>query len=118
MQVKLSQIVESVESLKILLNTKLPAKTSYRIKRLVDKVNPILKSYDEKRNELIQELGAEQEDGNFAVTEPEALKVFTTKLNEILELDETVDFEPIRVEDLGEVSLAPKDIVEWIFVNE
>jgi len=117
MKVKLHQIVNSAEPLKTLIEVKLPVKISYRLKRLVNKLAPILTTYNEKRNELVKEFGEVQEDKNIKVTE-EKLKPFLEKLNEVLEVEEEIDFELINIEDLGDVVIAPKDLVEWIFINE
>ena len=118
MKVKLHQIVNSAESLKSLLEIKLPAKISYRLKRLVNKLDPILATYNEKRNELVKEFGEEQEDKSIKVADEAKLKLFLEKLNEVLEIEEEIDFELINIEDLGDVVIAPKDLVEWIFLNE
>lgn len=115
MQIKLSEIVNSTEQLKNLLEVKLPVKISYRINRLVNKLNPILQTYNEKRNDLIKEFGEEQEDKSISVKDPEKLKLFAEKLQELLQVEEKLDFDKINIEDLGEVVIAPKDIPEFIF---
>lgn len=115
MKIKLSQIVGNIENIKALQEIALPVKVSYKIKRLVDKLNPILKSYDEKRNDLIKEFGDEQEDGNFAVKDPEKLKEFAEKLQELLDMEEEIDFEKINIDSLGDIKLEAKIIVDFIF---
>ncbi len=118
MKVKLSEIVESIQPLKSLLEVKLPVKTSYRIKRLTDRLNPIISSYEERQNALVKEYGVEVSKDRWEVKDPEMLKTYFEKLNEMLAIEEEVEFEPIKVSDLGEVSLEPKNIVPWIFIHE
>ena len=118
MKLKLSQIVNSIESLNVLVDTKFPAKVSYRLKRIVDKVNPILKTYNEKRDELITEYGTKDEvSGNMSVTDPEKIKLFMEKLNEILEVEEEVDITPIPSEFLGDTEVEAKHIVDFVFTD-
>ena len=114
-KVSLNEIVSSVDSLRALQEVKFPVKISYRIMRLVNKLDPILKSYNEKRDALIKELGEKNEEGNFQVKDPEKLKLFAEKLSELLTTEEEIDFVKINVEDLGEVSVEPKLLVNFIF---
>lgn len=118
MKLKLSQIVNSIESLNILIGTKFPAKVSYRLKRIVDKLDPILKTYNEKRNELITEYGTKDEETkNISVKDPEKIKLFMEKLNEILEVEEEVDITPISAELLGDTEVEPKHLVDFVFTD-
>ncbi len=115
MKIQIKEVVNNVENIKALQEVSLPIKVSYKIKRLVDKLNPIVKSYEEKRTDLVKEFGEKQEDESVSVTDPEKLKLFVEKLNELLAIEEELDFEPIKLEELGEISIAPKDLVDFIF---
>lgn len=115
MKVKLSEIVNNVEAINSLSEVKLPIKVSYRIKRLAGKLAPILDAYNEKRDALIKELGEANEKGGFSVKDPEKLKVFSERLQELLSFEEEVDFTKIKLSELGEVSLSPNELPEFIF---
>ncbi len=116
MKIQLSAIVNSTEQIKSLLEIKLPVKISYKIKRLVDKLNPILKAYEDKRNELVKEFGEQNEDGSFQVKDGAKVKEYITKLTELLEVEEEIDwFEPIKIEELGDVQIEPKNITNFVF---
>lgn len=118
MKIKLGDIVNAVESLKVLSDTKFQAKVSYRLKRIADKLEPILKTYNEKRNDLVKEYGTKDEDSDvISVKDPENLKLFVEKLNEILEVEEEVDITPIPSEMLGDTEVEPKHLVDFIFVD-
>jgi hypothetical protein len=98
----------------------LPVKVSYRIKRLIDKLNPITKVYDEKRVELIKEYGdkvVDEKTGeeNTQVKDPEKIKQFMEKVNELQSVEEEVEFDKIDIEELGDVKIAPKDLVAFLF---
>ncbi len=119
MKIKLSQIVNSVESLKALLEVKLPVKVSYKLSRLVNKLNGPLEEYNKKRNDLIKEYGEEDpETKNWSVKDAEKLKLFVDKITELLSVEEEIEwFEPISISDLGSAEIAPKDLIEWIFTD-
>ncbi len=114
MKIKVSQIVESVESIKSIQEVKLPVKIAYRIKRLVDKLAPILKSYEEKRVDLVKEMGEETKDGQYQVS-ADKIKAFMSKLGELQSVDEEIEFEPIKISEIGEATIQAKDLVDFIF---
>jgi hypothetical protein len=115
MIIKLEQIINGVESLKELQEVKLPVKISYRIARLVVKLQPELTVYENKRNELIKELGTEQENGDFKITDPEKLKTFTEKMKELWDMEVEIDWELLKIDDLGDIVVAPKLLNLFIF---
>ena len=116
MKIKLADIVGEVENVKALLDLKFPIKVSYRLNRLVSKLQPELNLYDTKRNELVKEFGdAPQEDGTIKVTDPEKLAEFTKKLQELLDVECEIDFEKIKIDDIPNVEVSPKLLVNFIF---
>ena len=100
----------------ILQETSLPIKVSYRLKRLISKLQPIITVYEEKKNELIKELGTENEDKTISV-KTDKLKEFFAELNDLLDTDEEIDFEPIKLDELGDVKIESKNIIDFIFVE-
>lgn len=98
-----------------LLETKLPIKASYRVMRLLDKLQPELKIYENKRNELVKEFGEEQENGEVRVVDPKKLEEFQKKIIELLDIEVDVDFEKLKLDELGDVIIAPKDLIPFIF---
>lgn len=117
MKIKLSDVVNNIESLKNLQNLNLPVRVSYKIKRLVDRLNPILKTYDEKRTELVNEFGEKDDKGDVSVKDPEKLKLFLEKFNELISVEEEVEFEPIKIKELGDVVIPAKDLVDFVFTE-
>ena|SRR3990167_284432 len=115
MKTKLGVIVSDLENLKELQAIKMPVKISYRLKRLVYKLQPILKSYDEKRNELVKEFGEEDEEKKIWNVKKESLPEFYAKLQELLDTDEEIDFEKIKIGELGGIEIAPKLLIDFIF---
>ncbi len=115
MKIKLADVINNQDNIRALQEVKLPVKISYRIKRLVDRLQSPLKTYEEKRNELVKEFGDEQEDKTFAVKDPEKLKLFMAKFNELVQVEEEIEFEKIKIDDLGDVKVEARLLVDFIF---
>ncbi len=115
MKLKLKQIVDSKKQIQDLLEIKLPVKISYRINKLVNKLDPELVIYENKRNELIKELGEKVEGTETVQVKTENIPKFIEEMNILNDIDVEVDFEKIKVEDLGDIQIAPKDLVDWLF---
>ncbi len=118
MKVKLQEIVNSVGSINNLLAYKFPPKTSYRLMRLAKHIDPIMKTYNEERNRIIEELGEiDEATGNAIVRGKEKMEVFNKRIDEILQVEEYVEFDPISVEDLGGVNVSPNDMPHFVFTD-
>lgn len=116
-KVKLSDIVNSVEGIKALLDTKLPIKTAYWISKLVNsQIERELKIYNEQREKLVIEFGTKSDDGTTQVKDPKDLKKFMEKLNLLLDLEVELKWDPINIEDLGDVKIEPRHLPGWLFV--
>ena len=126
MKIKLRDIINATNAeagqqskFQILLSKDLLIKVSYKINRLIGKLEPILKSYEDKRNELVKKYGEkiqkENSEPTYSVTDPEKLKLFTEKWNELVEIEEDLDFEKINIADMGDITLKPTEVIDWMF---
>lgn len=116
MKITLNELVGSVDSLKALLECKLPFKVSYRINKLLNNsVASALKSYEADRVKLVLKYGTVQEDGSTQVTDADSLKDFTKQLQELLDSEVEIKFDPISISEIGEVSIEPRHVLPWIF---
>jgi len=116
MKIKIGDIVSSIEGVKQLQEINFPVKVSYRLMRLVNKLQTELNSYEEKRIDLIKKYGdAPDEKGAINVTDPEKIALFRKDLQEIFDLEVDIDFEPIKIDDAGDVKIPAKLLVNFIF---
>lgn len=115
MKIKILEILSESQNIQNLQTLKLPVKVSYRIKRLIDKLTPILKSYEEKRVELIKELGTENEETKEFNVSKENETEFYAKIKELQGVEEEIDFTPIKIEELGQIEIEPNKLVSFIF---
>lgn len=116
MKITLHQLISSKEALQNLLAISLPVKISYLISRIVNKINPELVIFEEKRNNLIKELGEDVGEGNMRVTEANIPK-FTEALEELNKIEVDLGLEKIKIDDLGDIKIAPKDLPDWLFLD-
>ena len=118
MLIKLSEVINNVENLKAIQEVKLPVKISYRIARLVNKLQPEANLYEEKRVNLLKELGELDEKGEkydikYGTIENQAK--FWKEISELLAMEIEIDFTKIKVEELGEVNMEAKLLNLFIF---
>ena len=92
MNVKLEDVINSVESLRWLGDVVLPAKSAFDLAHLLDAVTPILRQHDATRNKSLERLG-EKVDGGYQVPEEnreEYVKEMAAMLETECELPDTV----------------------------
>lgn len=123
---KILQILDSQQGLKNLNETKLPVKVSYKIAKMIDRMQSPLRDYEEKRIALIKKLGKEDKEKNQWEVLPENLAEYQKEMQVLLNTDirlsysDNNELEKIKLDELGDVSLEPKDLaqLDWLFENE
>lgn len=116
MKILLSDIISNSNNLIALQNVKFPLLVSYKISRLVDKLNPDVTTFSEKKNALIKEIGEfNEETQEYTIKDPEKVKLFTGQIEELLKMEIEVDFEKIKIADCGNVEIEPKLLLPFIF---
>lgn len=119
--VKLKDIVSSLEALNSLTSTKLPVFTSFKLSLFLKNVSPIVEVYEKKRNELIAELGTpvmdddNKETGQFNFKADKA-KEFNESISIILEEVVDVKVPVINLSDLNGVNIEPNNIAKLLWL--
>jgi len=108
MKVKVVDILNANEGLKKIASLPINIKVSYQLMRLGNKISDELKVFDDKRKELLNKYG-EINEGNWKVKE-ENMTDFTKDINDILEEDVDIEFEPISLDNLGDVKISLADL--------
>lgn len=117
MKVKLKEILETTQQFQKLVEVDFPVAISYRLRRLVDKLNPIIASYNVKRDELIKKFGTKTKDGVYTVKDKDKLVKFREQEEILGEIEESIEFTPISIEELGDVKISPNLLVSWAFTD-
>ena len=110
MNLKLGDVRNSLDSLKKLLGTDLPVKVSYKLSKIVKKVNSEIKELEDKRIELIKQYG-ELKDEKIEV-KPENLVLFMSELQTLLDLEIDLDIQPIKLDELGDIKFSAVDLAD------
>ena len=96
-----------------LLSEKMSLKTKYWLTKLAEKLSSEKKTIDTLREELIKKYGTEGEDGMISIVAfedqdrtkaTEAYIKFVTEMNTLLAEEKEFDYNPISIEELGDIS--------------
>ena len=118
MKIKLDEIVNSAELINELQKVNLPVKVSYRIKRFIDKISPDLKEFNKKRVEILNKyckLSADGKSYDVSVLSDEKKIELNSKLKDIIDKELDIDFDKIKIEDLGDSKIEPRLLIPFIF---
>ena len=120
MKLKNKQILEAQQALGKLLNTNLPGKQAYHIKKTLESIKKQIMFIEEQRKDLIKKYGVEKEDGNFEipVDEKEKREKFFTEYESLLEIEEEIDARKLTLDDLERVELTANEIETIEFMIE
>ncbi len=116
MKIKLSDIIGNEKSIQALQQLSISAKVSYRIKRLFNELTPIYKSFNEQSVKIAEKYGEKNTKGGYDI-KPESRELFDKEINDLLQLEEEIKFVPIKIAELGDLKIAAKDIVDFIFTE-
>jgi hypothetical protein len=119
----LGELDSILMSLKSLINKELPIKTSYSLSKLMKNLEGEYKILMEKQNGLIDKYAERDDKNKFVLLPPnefgkqgikikaDLLEECNAKLNELYNIEVEIDFQPISIELLGDISMSPKDLL-------
>lgn len=119
---KLNTIISSQDALLKLSNTKLPVKIAYSVSKMISKLQPELKIYEEARQKLVKELGEEDTEKQTTTVKPENFAKFQEEMTKLLDVEVDLSYglgkeiEKIKVADLGDITMEPKELLQldWL----
>lgn len=119
--VSLNELLNARNALTTLANTELPAKLSYRVAKMLKKVEGEYEAYDTARLSALQTYAIKDEDGNFvpdkeggqaATFEPDKRILFEQDIQTLLSTMVEINEQPIPLELLEKVELTPAHMVQ------
>lgn len=127
---KLSKLIESKESLQIVIKCPLPVGIAWDLKKSIRKMDEELKIFEELKNAKIVELGEkilnEEQQEVFKVKSTN-LEQFSKYMTELLEKEIEISFPTIKFEDIknckdvnGEpIQLSTRDllVLDWLIIE-
>ena len=112
MKIKLEKLKIMEKSLSKLLDKELDVIVAYKISKLVKQTTQDLTILEENRIKLVRKYSSKEaaKDGTVSVDRDKQMD-FHNEFRKLLEQEVEVDFEPIPMEQLGDIKLTPIDIL-------
>jgi len=119
MKVTLEKLFNSEKALAELLKSKLKAKTSWNVNKLIKVYVDEVKSFDEIKNKKIEELGEKDKDGKFKLKKENEEK-HLSEIKEVLNSEVEVNIPKFKFDDLDGFETTPMNIssLDWIIEEE
>jgi NAD(P)H-nitrite reductase large subunit len=97
---KIEQIVKIAEAIKSVEDVKLEFKVSYRLGRLYDKLESIMKNYGKQELAIRQEYAKRFQEAS-EEDKPKINDEFIQKMNEIMQIEEEVKMPELKLDDFS-----------------
>jgi len=120
MKITLKEVSEMQAGLDVILAKELPVKTAYWLARFLDKVRSEIGATEKIRMQLIDKYAKKDKDGKFIFKKDskgkdlgeydftkENLIKFGKEYTELSEVEMEIDFKPIKLADLGDITIKP-----------
>jgi len=119
----LNEVMGMQAGLDVILAKELPVKTSYWLARFLDKIGVEYKAMEAARNKLIEKYAKKDKDGKPAMKKVkdkpdqydltnENMKKFQDEFTELGKTEFEIEFNPIKVEQLGDIKIKPLVLVQ------
>ena len=123
MKFTLNEVMGMQAGLDVILAKELPVKTSYWLARFLDKIGVEYKAMEVARNKLIEKYAKKDKDGKLIMKKVkdmpdqydltnENMKKFQDEFTELGKTEFEIEFNPIKVEQLGDIKIKPLVLVQ------
>lgn len=124
MKLKLGELNIVLESLNKLIDKEIPIKTSYKLSKLTKKLIDEHSIYEENRMKLINKYAEKDADNNIIINKKDNSTTmigenkinFNKEFTELINIEMELEFEKIKLDDLGEISISPRDLLYLNFL--
>ena len=110
MEISLREVVDMKQSLESLLKLSLPAKVSFRLGKVFRQIQQEQRDFEGQRENLIRKYGSENKDKNEVRVLNENIDSFMKEVNSLLEEKISINYEPMSISDLNNVSISVEDM--------
>lgn len=115
--VKLSELLDSTETLKKLSQKDFKAKLAWSISRLLKAAEQEIQEFNDTRMNLINKYGEKGDDGQLVTDDkgnchiiPENIQEFSNELNELINTEVEINANPIDIELLEDLEFTPTEM--------
>jgi len=111
-KITLAEIKTLEASLSKIFNKDINIKLAYRLGSLIKTLSKELENLEESRVKLVKKYGVEDEETKQVSVPTEKTQEFYAELNELMQIDIDIDFEPIPLEAFGDISISASDALK------
>lgn len=109
---KMYEIKQMKDPLTKLIEKEIPVNTAFRLNKLIKAIDEFLTEIEEYRVKLINQYGVKNEEANQIEVPPKKMKDFSKEMNDLLNEEVEIDFQPININMFGEdLRLSTKDLM-------
>ena len=108
-QVQVRDIINSMDTMKLLIEKPLKARVAFRVAKLVREIDKEFELYNSERDKLIKKYGMKDENGELIIDDEgrgrlsdENIPKFNQEIQEMLDNEVELNAQPIALADLGE----------------
>ncbi len=110
MKITLGEILNGKNSLEKLISKEIKIKTAFKLSKLAKMVTEEMQLYEEQRIGLVKKYGDEPDEKGATAVKPENNQKFIEELTELTGVEVELDFEPISVDELGDIEISAGDL--------
>ena len=120
-KINLGDIETIFNGFKVLIEKEIPIKIAYKLMKLLKQLEDENKFFIDKRNELLKKYSQKDDNGNIKQIdegngkvgiqlEIDKIEEFNNKLKDLVDIEISIDFEKVKIEELGDIKITIKDL--------
>jgi len=124
LKLKLGELNTILESLNKLIDKEISIKTSYKLSKLTKRLIDEHSIYEKNRMKLINKYAEKDADNNIIINKEDNSTTmigenkinFNKEFTELINIEMELEFEKIKLDDLGEISISPRNLLYLNFL--
>jgi len=124
LKLKLGELNIVLDSLNKLIDKEISIKTSYKLSKLTKRLIDEHSIYEKNRMKLINKYAEKDADNNIIINKEDNSTTvigenkinFNKEFTELINIEMELEFEKIKLDDLGEISISPRDLLYLNFL--
>ena len=121
-KVTLNDIITNNNLFREIHSKPMPARTAFKVARLIRELDKENEMFDKQRIDIVTRYAKRNENGeenNQVLIDDDKMQQFQDEFNALLDTEVEVNAEKLDIEDLGDIELTPKQIMNLEkFINE
>jgi len=111
MKIRVAEILNMKEALQRLVQKEIPISTSFKLVKFTKQVNDKLIDIENSRIQLVTKFGTKNEETGEIHVDKDKTNDFMKEINNLFQEEVDIEFDQIRIEDFGNISISTSDII-------